>query len=108
MENWETDKIVEETEENSRVHSHGASCFIGGHIYSEDSVGHGLVPCRPLFFFIKRLEDTARYAGLLAAPAEGFGFWPRFSLPGRKPRAYYAVLAHFRPFLVSSSNLSNF
>ena len=39
---------------------------------------------------IMRLEDTARYAGLLLAPAEGFG-------RGQK-RAYYAVLAHFWHF----------
>ena len=36
------------------------------------------------------LEGMARYAGQLLAPS-----------------AYYAVLAHFRPFLVFSSNLSN-
>ena len=55
---------------------------------------------------LQKLEDTARYAGLLLAPAEGFGrafFWP-----SGKKRAYYAVLAHFWHFLVSSSNLGNF
>ena len=35
------------------------------------------------------LEDTARYASLVLAPAEGFGLWPR------QKRAFYAVLAHF-------------
>ena len=52
------------------------------------------------------LEDMARYAGLLRAPAEGFS---------QKKRAYYAVLANFLQFLVPSktlvpfsSNLSNF
>ena len=44
------------------------------------------------------LEDTARYKGLLLAPAEGFG----------QKRVYYAILAHFRQFLLSSSNLGNF
>ena len=53
-----------------------------------------------------RLEDTARYAGLLLAPAEGFG--RGFFCPSGKKRAYYAVLAHFWHFLVSSSNLGNF
>ena len=52
------------------------------------------------------LEDTARYAGLLLAPAEGFG--RGFFCPVGKKRAYYAVLAHFWHFLVSSSNLGNF
>ena len=54
-----------------------------------------------------QLEDTARYAGLLLAPAEGFG--------RAKKRAYYAVLNNsgnfWRPVvtLVSfSSNRSNF
>ena len=49
--------------------------------------------------FYTILEDTARYAGLLLAPAEVF-----FA----KKRAHYAVSAHFWKFLVSSSNLGNF
>ena len=44
------------------------------------------------------LEDTARYAGLLLAPAEGFGLRPRFFLPFGKKRAYYAVWAHLGHF----------
>ena len=28
-------------------------------------------------FLLFKLEDTARYAGLILAPAEGFGLWPR-------------------------------
>ena len=52
------------------------------------------------------LEDTARYAGLLLAPAEGFGRGRGFFCPSAK-RAY-AVLAHFWQFLVPSSNLGNF
>ena len=47
------------------------------------------------------LEDTARYAGLLLAPAGG-GL-----RPGKK-KAYYVVLAHFWQFLVPSSNLGHF
>ena len=38
----------------------------------------------------------ARYAGQLLAPAKALA------------EAYFAVLAHFRPFLVFSSNLINF
>ena len=30
------------------------------------------------FFYYEELEDTARYAGLLLAPAEGFGFFGKF------------------------------
>ena len=56
------------------------------------------------------LEDTARYAGLLLAPAEGFG--RGFFCPLGKKRAFYAVLAHFWCPVVTvvtfSSNLSNF
>ena len=48
----------------------------------------------------------ARYAGLLLAPAEGFG--QGFFCPSGKKSAYYAVLAYFWQFLVSSSNLGNF
>ena len=52
----------------------------------------------------------ARYAGLLLAPAEGFGLWPR--LFWVKKRTYYAVLAHFwRPvvtLVIFSSDLRNF
>ena len=58
------------------------------------------------FILINALEDTARYAGLLLAPAEGFG--RGFFFPSGKKRAYYAVLANFWQFLVSSSNLGNF
>ena len=65
--------------------------------------------CLPWLYFNYQLEDVARYAGLLLAPAEGFGLRPRLFLPfGQKKRAYYAVLAHFWKFLVPSSNLGNF
>ena len=56
----------------------------------------------------QQLEDTARYAGLLIAPAEGFGRGRGFFCLSGQKRAYYAVLDHLRPFLVSSSNLGNF
>ena len=43
--------------------------------------------------------DTARYAGLLLAPAEGFGLRPRvcFALRAKKTN-YHAFLANFRQF----------
>ena len=44
---------------------------------------------------LNKQEDMARYAGLLLAPAEG------------KNKPFYAVLAHFWRFLVSSSNRGN-
>ena len=37
------------------------------------------------------LEDTARYAGLLPAPAEGFVCRPGLILPFGKKRSFYAV-----------------
>ena len=59
-------------------------------------------------FSLISLKDTSRYAGLLLAPAEGFGLWPRIFDPSGKKRPYYAVLAQFWPFLVTiSSPLSN-
>ena len=33
-----------------------------------------------IYIFYVTLKDTARYAGLLLTPAEGFGLWPRFFL----------------------------
>ena len=49
----------------------------------------------------------ALYAGLLLAPAENFGLWPTFFGPLAKKKGLLCCLAHFRPFLVSSSNLGN-
>ena len=48
----------------------------------------------------KLLEGMARHSGPLLAPRRASAF-------GKK-KAYYAILAYFRPFLVFSSNLSNF
>ena len=42
------------------------------------------------------LEDMARYAGLLLAPAEGFGLRPRLFLPFRQKKS---LLCCFGPFL---------
>ena len=55
------------------------------------------------------LEGAARYAGLLLAPAEGFGLRPRpfFALRAKKD-LFMSVLAHNLKFLVISSNLSKF
>ena len=62
-----------------------------------------------------KLEDTARYAGLLLAPAEGFSLWPKLYLPFAQKIPYYAVLPHFWRFwcpvvilVYFSGNLSNF
>ena len=71
--------------------------------------------CVGNWYFIKLLlnilEGTASYAGILLAPAEGFGLRPMLFLPFW---AFYAVFAYFRPFWCSvvtsaslSSNLSN-
>ena len=43
------------------------------------------------FMVLYSLEDTARYAGLLLAPAEGVGLWPT---------AFFALLAKKRPYAV--------
>ena len=65
--------------------------------------------------FFEVLEDTARYAGLLLAPAEGFGLRPKLFLRfGQKKSVFYC----FGPFLAFfcspvitlvtfSSNISN-
>ena len=48
------------------------------------------------FFFLAQLDGTARYAGLLLAPAEGFSLRPRLFLPfGQKK----SLLCCFGPFL---------
>ena len=55
------------------------------------------------------LEYTARYAGLLLAPAEGFVHRPRlFFCPSGKKKTLLCCFTHFWSFLVSSSNLGNF
>ena len=54
------------------------------------------------------LEGTARYAYLLLAPAQGFDLLQRFFLLFGQKRAFDAVFANFRPFLVFISSLSNF
>ena len=56
-------------------------------------------PFHLFFLFLKILEDTARYAGLFLAPAEGFGLRPNvfFGLWAKKINCY-AFLANFRQF----------
>ena len=54
---------------------------------------------------LSKQEGTARYTGLLLAPAEGFGLWQRLFGPLGEKTAFHAVGAYFRPFLVFSSNL---
>ena len=65
---------------------------------------------------LKELEDTARYAGLLPAPAEGFGLQPRLFLAfGQKKCFFMLFWPIFGDFwcpvvtmVTFSSNLSNF
>ena len=38
---------------------------------------------------LEQLKGTARYAGFLLAPAEGFGIWPRFFLPFGEKREFF-------------------
>ena len=62
------------------------------------------------------LEDTARYAGLLLAPADGFGLRPRLFLPfGQKKTFFMLFWPIFGNFwcpvvtmVTFSSNLINF
>ena len=58
------------------------------------------------------IEDTARYAGLLLAPAEFFDLQPRLFLPFVQKKAYYAVVGENCVQCCEtrhlSSNLSNF
>ena len=67
--------------------------------------------------FVKcKLEDTARYAGLLIAPAEGFGLWPRLICPSGKKKSFFLlfwpIFGNFWCPVVTvvtfSYNLSNF
>ena len=48
--------------------------------------------------FTIQLEGTACYAGLLLAPAEGFGMWPR----------HFALWAKKKLFMLSVLVLGNF
>ena len=59
-----------------------------------------------LTFFLKKFFIVTRRYGPLRGPTSSScgGFFS----PSGKKRAYYAVLAHFWQFLVSSSNLGNF
>ena len=56
--------------------------------------------------FNKILEDTARFAGLLLAPAEGFDLWSRafFALWAKKYRImlFWPILGHFWNPVVTS------
>ena len=58
-----------------------------------------------MFAFQTILEDTARYAGQILAPAEGL--WPRFFWPFGQKIPYFAALAVIT-LVTLSSNLSNF
>ena len=47
--------------------------------------------------YSKQLEGTARYAGILLAPAEGFSFWPRICFWAQKElfTLFVLILGHF-------------
>ena len=56
-----------------------------------------------------RIKIIIRYGPQRGLTSSSFGgFWPRLFFLLWKKRAYYAVLAQFWKFLVSSSNLGNF
>ena len=58
---------------------------------------------------VRNLEGTARCAGLLLPPAEGFRLWARLLLPFvLKKGLFMLCFAYFRPFSKSSSSLINF
>ena len=59
----------------------------------------GKIQCLQYAGFLDILEDTARYAGLFQAPAEGFG---------RAKKAFIRFWPKFGTFLVINSNHSNF
>ena len=66
--------------------------------------------CR-IYHLQYKLEDTARYDGLLLAPAEGFGLWPRFLLPSVQKKSflcYFAVQIKCATFLVAQKNSLTF
>ena len=48
-----------------------------------------------IFVVFKILEDTARYAGLLLAPAEGFGLRPRLFLPFGQKKSFLCCFGQF-------------
>ena len=50
------------------------------------------------FVFSILLEGTAHYAGLLLAPAEGFGRGQGYFALWKKKRSLHTFLAYFRPF----------
>ena len=55
--------------------------------------------CVLVFFTLLTLEDTARYAGLLLAPAEGFGL---------RPRLFFAIRAKKELFMLFWPIFGNF
>ena len=54
------------------------------------------------------VKGTARYAGLFLAPARDSAFGRVFFTLWVQKKAFNAVCAYFRPFLVFSSNLLTF
>ena len=59
---------------------------------SHESANTGSSPIIELWLI---LEGAARYEGLLLAPVEGFGLWPRLFLPFGQKIAFYTFLVIF-------------
>ena len=54
------------------------------------------------------LPDCYKVNLIVRVTAEGFGLRSRLFCHSDKKKPYYALLAHFWPFLISSSNVGNF
>ena len=76
-------------------------CFFAGSVFPEVEIfsGRFIMAFRLSGYPASgKLEGMARYARQLLSPAEAFG--PK--------KGFYAVFAHFRPFLMFSRNHSKF
>ena len=76
-------------------------------LYQKKSTGKKVY----IFVFLARQASSilcmAHYAGQLLAPAENFGQDQGFFCSSGRKRLFWIFLAHFRPFLVFSSDLNN-
>ena len=58
-------------------------------------VSHALVSLTP-FYFTLLLEGSARFAGFLLAPAEGFGLRPRLFWPFGQKKSFLCCFCFFK------------
>ena len=65
--------------------------MLGGGVVPTAGAGHGMTNLG----ISEQLEGTARYAGLLLAPAEGFGLRPRLFLPFGQKKIFSLCLCLF-------------